>query len=196
MVKDLTQGKPMRIIIGFAIPLLLGMLFQQFYSLVDTVIVGKTLGVDALAAVGSTGSINFLIIGFCMGACAGFTIPIAQRFGPKTMIPCGNMWRIPSGFRNFCGGNDHCDGGIVPFHSDLDAYPGKHSGRSVSLYCGDFCRDSVTYLYNLLSGIIRSLGDSKTPVYFLVLSSILNIALVLPLFWGYIPVWKELPTQP
>lgn len=83
MVKDLTQGKPMRIIIGFAIPLLLGMLFQQFYSLVDTVIVGKTLGVDALAAVGSTGSINFLIIGFCMGACAGFTIPIAQRFGAK-----------------------------------------------------------------------------------------------------------------
>ena len=73
----------MRIIIGFAIPLLLGMLFQQFYSLVDTVIVGKTLGVDALAAVGSTGSINFLIIGFCMGVCAGFTIPIAQRFGAK-----------------------------------------------------------------------------------------------------------------
>ena len=83
MIKDLTQGKPMRIIISFAIPLLLGMLFQQFYSLVDTVIVGKTLGVDALAAVGSTGSINFLIIGFCMGVCAGFAIPIAQRFGAK-----------------------------------------------------------------------------------------------------------------
>ena len=83
----------MRIIIGFAIPLLLGMLFQQFYSLVDTVIVGKTLGVDALAAVGSTGSINFLIIGFCMGVCAGFTIPIAQR--------CGSMWRTLCGFPLF-----------------------------------------------------------------------------------------------
>ena len=67
MVKDMTEGKPGRLILEFAIPLLLGNLFQQFYSLVDTAIVGKFLGVDQLAAVGSTGSINFLIIGFCMG---------------------------------------------------------------------------------------------------------------------------------
>ena len=80
MVKDMTEGKPGRLILEFAIPLLLGNLFQQFYSLVDTAIVGKFLGVDQLAAVGSTGSINFLIIGFCMGICSGFAIPIAQRF--------------------------------------------------------------------------------------------------------------------
>ena len=67
MVKDMTEGKPGRLILEFAIPLLMGNLFQQFYSLVDTAIVGKFLGVDQLAAVGSTGSINFLIIGFCMG---------------------------------------------------------------------------------------------------------------------------------
>ena len=83
MVKDMTEGKPGRLILEFAIPLLMGNLFQQFYSLVDTAIVGKFLGVDQLAAVGSTGSINFLIIGFCMGICSGFAIPIAQRFGAK-----------------------------------------------------------------------------------------------------------------
>ena len=66
MEKDMTQGNPMRLILGFAVPLLLGLLFQQFYSMVDTVIVGHYLGVDALAAVGATGSVNFLIIGFCM----------------------------------------------------------------------------------------------------------------------------------
>ena len=83
MVKDMTQGSPRKLILSFAVPLILGNLFQQFYSLVDTVIVGKFLGVTKLAAVGATGSINFLIIGFCMGLCSGFSIPISQRFGAK-----------------------------------------------------------------------------------------------------------------
>lgn len=83
MTKDMTNGKPIKLILGFAVPLLLGNLFQQFYNLVDTVIVGKVLGVNSLAAVGSTGSINFLIIGFCMGICNGFAIPVAQSFGAK-----------------------------------------------------------------------------------------------------------------
>ena len=81
--KDLTSGSPMKLILGFSIPLLFGFLFQQFYSLVDTIIVGQFLGIDALAAVGSTGSINFMIIGFCMGVCNGFAIPIAHRFGAR-----------------------------------------------------------------------------------------------------------------
>ena len=80
-VKDLTNGSPVKLILGFALPLLLGMLFQQFYSMVDTIIVGKFLGAKALAAVGSTGSINFMIVGFCMGVCSGFAIPVAQMFG-------------------------------------------------------------------------------------------------------------------
>ena len=80
-VKDLTQGNVFKLILGFSVPLLLGMLFQQFYSMVDTIIVGKYLGVSALAEVGSTGSINFMIIGFCMGVCNGFAIPVAQKFG-------------------------------------------------------------------------------------------------------------------
>ena len=81
MTKDMTNGSPMKLILGFSIPLLFGYLFQQFYNLVDTLIVGRFLGVDALAAVGSTGSLNFLIIGFCMGVCNGFAIPLAHKFG-------------------------------------------------------------------------------------------------------------------
>lgn len=81
LTKDLTNGNPMSLILGFSVPLLFGMLFQQFYSLVDTIIVGKCIDANALAAVGSTGSINFLIIGFCIGICSGFSIPVAQRFG-------------------------------------------------------------------------------------------------------------------
>ena len=81
MTKDLTQGKPFPLILEFSIPVLLGYLFQQFYNLTDTIIIGKSLGVQALAAVGSTGAVNFLIIGFVMGVCNGFTIPVLQCFG-------------------------------------------------------------------------------------------------------------------
>ena len=81
MTKDLTQGSPVRLILGFALPLLAGMLFQQLYNLVDTLIVGRFLGMEALAGVGATGSINFLVLGFCMGICSGFAIPVAQQFG-------------------------------------------------------------------------------------------------------------------
>ena len=76
--KDMTSGSTMKLILGFAVPLLMGMLFQQVYSLVDTIIVGRFLGVSALAAVGATGSINFLIIGFCQGICNGFALPVAR----------------------------------------------------------------------------------------------------------------------
>ena len=83
MTKDMTHGSPVKLILGFALPLLAGMLFQQLYNLVDTMIVGRFLGVTALAGVGATGSINFLVLGFCMGVCAGFSIPVAQRFGAR-----------------------------------------------------------------------------------------------------------------
>ena len=81
--KDMTVGSPMKLVLGFALPMLMGLIFQQVYSLVDTIIVGKFLGVSALAAVGSTGSITFLLIGFCLGVCSGFALPVAQQFGAK-----------------------------------------------------------------------------------------------------------------
>ena len=82
-IRDMTTGSPFKLILGFAVPMLLGLLFQQFYSMVDTIIVGKYLGVKALAAVGSTGSINFMIIGFCTGVCSGFAIPVARDSGQE-----------------------------------------------------------------------------------------------------------------
>ena len=83
MTRDLTAGSPMKLVLSFAAPLLVGMLFQQFYSFVDTAVVGRYLGAEKLAAVGATGSVNFLIIGLCLGLCSGFAIPVAQAFGAK-----------------------------------------------------------------------------------------------------------------
>lgn len=83
MTKDMTTGSPVKLILGFAFPMFLGMLFQQFYSMVDTMLVGQFLGVNPLAGVGSTGSLNFMVIGFCTGVCSGFAIPVAQMFGAK-----------------------------------------------------------------------------------------------------------------
>ena len=85
MVRDMTEGHPLRRILAFSAPLLLGNLFQQFYSMADSIIVGQYIGVNAFAAVGSTGSINFLILGFVQGACMGFAIPVAQEFGAGDM---------------------------------------------------------------------------------------------------------------
>lgn len=178
MVKDMTQGSPRKLIFGFAIPLLLGNLFQQFYSLVDTVIVGKFLGVNQLAAVGATGSINFLIIGFCMGICNGFGIPIAQKFGAKD----------ESGMRRFVA-NSAWLGVIFSVVLTLTTVvlcrqiltwmktPADIIDDSYTYIVIIFAGIPVTILYNLTSAIIRSMGDSKTPVYFLTMSACLNIGL-------------------
>ena len=83
MTKDLTSGSPLKVILMFTLPLVLGNLFQQFYALADTIIVGRFCGVGALASVGATGSVNYLILGFVIGVCNGFAIPIAQLFGAR-----------------------------------------------------------------------------------------------------------------
>ncbi len=182
--KKLTSGKPMHLIIGFALPLLVGMLFQQFYSLVDTIIVGKFLGVNALAAVGSTGAINFLIIGFCMGVCSGFAIPIAQRFGAEDYeglrkYVANSIWLsiIFSVVMTI----------IVSVFCrqilELMRTPANIIDQAYDYIFIIFVGIPVVYLYNMTSGIMRSLGDSKTPVYFLLLASGLNIILDL-LFIG------------
>lgn len=177
-MRDMTKGNVFNIILGFAIPLLLGMLFQQFYSMVDTIIVGKYLGVSALASVGSTGSINFMIIGFCMGVCNGFAIPVAQKFG------AGNFKKLRkyvfnSGFLAIvfsvvmtlivCV---FCRQILIAMRTPEDIIQGAYSYIYVI-----FLGIPATYLYNLLSGNIRSLGDSKTPLFFLIISSIINIIL-------------------
>ena len=177
-VKDLTKGSPMKLILGFMLPMLLGLLFQQFYNMVDTIVVGQFLGVNALAGVGSTGSVNFLVLGFCMGVCAGFAIPVAQKFGEKDF----------DGLRKFVGNTIWLGIGFAAVMT-----------TATCLLCGNilhwmntpdtvfkeaydyifviFLGIPVTFLYNILSGFIRSLGDSKSPVVILIISSILNVGL-------------------
>lgn len=185
LMKDLTEGNPMKLILGFAVPMLFGFLFQQFYNLVDTMIVGKFLGSDALAAVGSTGSINFLVIGFCMGICNGFVIPVAQQFGAKN-------------FRNL---RKYVANGAwlsILFAAVLTILTTVFTREILTIMKTPedifedayiyifiiFCGIPATFLYNILSGIIRSLGDSKTPVVFLAISSLINIVLDIVLIYN------------
>lgn len=176
--KDLTTGNPMKLILNFGVPLLFGMLFQQFYNMVDSIIVGKQLGVDALAAVGSTGSINFMVLGFCIGICNGFAIPIAQAFGAKdnkrlkkyiaNCVWCSVLFSI---FLTILIGIFTKDILIImrtPSNIFDDAY--------IYIFI-IFMGIPATILYNMVSGVLRSLGDSFTPVVFLIFSSILNIIL-------------------
>lgn len=185
-VRDLTSGSPMKLVLSFAAPLLFGFLFQQFYSLVDTAIVGRFLGATMLAAVGDTGSVNFLILGFCQGFCAGFAIPIAQCFGAKdergvrehvaNAIYLSAVFSIAMAVLTAIG----CPALLRAMHT-----PEEIIDYSILYIRIIFIGIPVTVLYNMAGGVLRSLGDSKTPVVFLVLASIINIVLDLLFIVGF-----------
>ena len=175
---DMTTGPVLHHILAFGLPMLLGYLFQQFYSMVDTIIVGKFVGVYALAGVGSTGAINFMIIGFCMGLCSGFAIPIAQSFGAK------NLHQLRKYVANslWAAGMFAVVLTIVVCGLTHSILSWMNTEADIYQYAYDyilivFAGIPATILYNLSSSIIRSLGDSRTPVYFLLFSSALNIVL-------------------
>ena len=185
----MTSGSTMKLILGFAVPLLMGMLFQQVYSLVDTIIVGRFLGVSALAAVGATGSINFLIVGFCQGICNGFALPVAQRFGAKDY----------GGLRKYVGNSAVLAiifGGAITLITviacrpilELMQTPSDIIDLSYNYIVVIFAGIPAIILYNILSAYLRSLGDSVTPVIFLVISAGLNIGLdllfIVTFKWG------------
>ena len=178
MVRDMTKGSPMKLILGFSIPLLFGMLFQQFYNLVDTMIVGKTLGVEALAGVGATGSINFMIIGFCMGVCGGFAIPIAQQFGAGRYSEL-RKYVYNSYILSIVFSIVLTMLSVVFTQSILRLMktPDNIFWHSYNYIVIIFAGIPTVFLYNIVSSIIRALGDSKTPVIFLVLSAVMNIFL-------------------
>lgn len=178
MTKDLTNGHPLRVILLFTLPLVLGNLFQQFYSLADTIIVGRFVGVSALASVGSTSSVNYLILGFVIGLCNGFAIPIAQLFGA----------------RDYTGLRRHVANAAwlslllaavltvltVTFTRpilQLMQTPADIIDNAAAYIGWIFAGIPFIFLYNMVAGIMRALGDSKTPLYFLVLTSALNIGL-------------------
>lgn len=177
-VKDLTQGKPMKLIVGFMLPLLFGMLFQQFYNMVDTIIVGRYLGIDALAGVGSTGSINFLVMGLVIGLCAGFAIPVAQTFGSKDFkelrrYVANTLWIAIVFAVVLTVVTCLLCSSILRWMNTPDNVFDEAYGYIFTIFLGI----PATFLYNILSGFIRSLGDSKTPLIFLIVSSFLNIGL-------------------
>jgi putative MATE family efflux protein len=178
MTKDMTQGSPLRLILAFAVPLMLGSLFQQFYNLADTMIVGRFVGVEALAAVGSIGSLNYLVIGFVTGITAGFSIPLAQTFGAGDYR---DLRRYTANAVWLC----------VAFAVVLTALtvlltrpllvltntPGNIIDLADAYIRTIFAGIPFTLLYNMSSAVMRALGDSKRPLYFLLLASALNIGL-------------------
>ena len=178
MTKDLTSGSPLKVILLFTLPLALGNLFQQFYALADTIIVGRYCGVSALASVGSTGSINYLILGFVIGVCNGFAIPIAQLFGARDYH---DLRRHVANAAWLClAGSVILTVVTVAFTRPmlvLMQTPADILDGAVTYIGWIFAGIPFIFLYNMVAGIMRALGDSKTPLYFLILTSALNIGL-------------------
>ncbi|MBC5626538.1 MATE family efflux transporter [Clostridium sp. NSJ-49] len=178
MTKDMTQGSPVRHILLFSIPLLIGNVFQQFYSMVDTIIVGRFVGVDALAAVGSTGSLVFLINGFALGLTSGFSVMVSQRFGAND----------EKGLRKAVSSSVVLCTALVIILTTISLIAAKPLLHLMNTPDNIF-NDAYTYVaiifagiittvaYNMMASILRALGDSKSPLYFLIISSVLNIIL-------------------
>lgn len=187
--KEMTSGASFPLILNFTLPLLLGNLLQQTYSLMDAAIVGKYLGINALASVGASTSVVFLILGFCTGCCSGFSIPVAQKFGARDYV---TMRRFISVSLKISGVMSVA---LAIITSLLCAYILRTMQTPENIFDGAYAYLLITFIgipsiffYNLLSGIIRALGDSKTPFWFLLLSSVLNIILdlfcIIVLGWG------------
>ena len=178
MTRDLTEGKPLKLILSFAAPLMFGVLFQQFYSFVDTAIVGRYLGAEKLAAVGATGSVNFLVIGLCLGFCSGFSSPIAQAFGAKNEHEVRrSVWHAVVLSAALSVVFALAATLLVKPLLRLMNTPEEILEASASYIRIIFAAIPCCVLYNMASGILRSLGDSKTPVVFLVMASLVNIVL-------------------
>jgi len=188
MTKDMTIGSPFRLILRFSVPLLFGNLFQQTYNLIDAAIVGKYLGLDALASVGASSSVIFLIIGLCTGTCAGCSIPIAQRYGAKdeegmrTTIANAIYFGIGLAVIVTLLTTCFCSTILRIMHTPENIFSGAFAYLFII-----FLGIPFTVLYNMVAGMLRAVGDSRTPFLFLMISTILNIfldlffILVLPL---------------
>lgn len=178
MTNDMTKGNPLKIFIFFSIPLLIGNIFQQLYSMVDTIIVGRFVGVNALAAVGSTGSLFFLVNGMVLGLTSGFAVLVAQKFGAKD----------EDGLKKAVASNillTLISTVIITVIALIVKTPLLKMMNTPDNIFGDantyitiiFAGIITQALYNMAAGILRSLGDSKTPLYFLIVSSVINIIL-------------------
>ena len=189
VTKSMTEGKPLKLILQFAVPLLLGNLLQQMYNLVDAAIVGRVLGTGALAAVGATSSVQFLVLGFCIGICIGFGIPIAKSFGAErldkmrsyifnSVLLTALFAVLITAVCSLC-----CTLILQMLSVPQDVFDDAYAYLIVI-----FLGIPFTLLYNLLSSILRSVGDSRTPFLFLAISTVLNIGLdllcIIVFKWG------------
>ncbi len=173
----------------FTFPLVLGNLFQQFYALADTIIVGRFCGVSALASVGATGSVNYLILGFVIGVCNGFAIPIAQLFGARDYK---DLRRHVANAAWLCIAASVvltiATVALTRPMMQLMQTPDDIIDGAVIYIGWIFAGIPFIFLYNMVAAIMRALGDSKTPLYFLILTSALNIGLdllfVIPFKFG------------
>lgn len=178
MTKNMTEGNPLKIILFFSIPVLLGNLFQQFYNMVDTIIVGQYLGKEALAAVGSTGCLMFLVLGFAGGIAQGFGVMISHAFGAGDMkllkhyvalslfltVIVSILLTIPTVAASEW---------LLHWMNTPEDIIGLANSYIQVIFAGII----LTMGYNVAAGILRGVGDSKTPLYFLIFSSVLNIIL-------------------
>ncbi|MBQ2216209.1 MAG: MATE family efflux transporter, partial [Prevotella sp.] len=177
-VNDMTVGKPTAKIVSFALPLIMGYILQQVYLIVDAAIVGRWIGVGALAAVGASSSIMFLIMGFCNGSCAGFSIPIAQSFGAKDYSKMrayvANALRVATVIAVVLTVITciFCNRILRVVNTPEDIF----HDASVFLFL-QFLTIPFTIAFNLLAGFIRALGNSRQPFYFLIAASLLNVLL-------------------
>lgn len=178
MEKDMTTGSPGKMIFNFTMPIFIGNIFQQFYNMADTVIVGKFVGNAALAAVGACGTLNFLIIGFLQGVTAGFTVVTAQHFGAGNMkamrksVASGAVLTAVISVILTVLSMISMAKVLHIMNTPSDMY-GEAYGY-IMVICGGIAAQA---LYNYLASVLRALGDSKRPLYFLVIAALLNIVL-------------------
>ncbi len=180
MVKDLTVGSVHKVILKFAIPMIAGNMLQQIYNMVDSIIVGRFVGENELAGIGVTTSLNYFIVGFIIGISTGFCIPIAQAFGEK------NNDKIRKFYANAIILTLILSVVITVlslfFLEDillLIDTPPQVMSHTISYASTMFMGLMGIFFYNLMAGVMRALGDSKTPLFFLIFSSALNVALSL-----------------
>ncbi len=184
-VSDMTIGSPLRQITKFALPLILGYILQQMYLVIDAAIVGRWIGVGALAAVGASSSIMFLVMGFCNGACAGFAIPVAQSFGAKDYskmrLYVANAVRISAVMATVVTllSLMFCRRILQMVNTPADIFHDAYIFLMLQ-----FAAIPLTFGFNLFSGQIRALGNSRQPFYFLITSAVVNVLLDVVLILG------------
>lgn len=178
MKKDMTHGNPIKLILGFTVPLLIGNLFQQLYNMADAYIVSQTIGVTAFSAIGSTSSLQFLILGLAIGITAGLSVITAQRFGRKDEkalrknLSTGLIISLTIGITLTFLTTTFTEEILTIMKTPDETYAYAYDYLNVM-----FRGIGAVILFNYLANLLRALGDSKTPLYFLIVTSILNIVL-------------------